>query len=383
MKKLGVVIPVYNAENYLDKCIKSVLCQSYKNLEIMLVNDGSEDDSGRICEKYAKQDCRVHVIHEENRGSIYARYNGVKNLTCDYITFVDADDWIDPKTYEKMSAYMEEDVDVIMFQIIRYFDKRNMIFSDTKYESGKYNLEEIISLIQPNMIWDIKEAKAGIDSSLCNKIVKYNKLIKELEEAKELNVYYGEDVAVVYPLLMNVKSFAITHEYLYYHRQRNRSEIAPYIRDNDFYDKLYSLYKYLKDRIKSNDILLKQLDYYYLYSVGLRMRIYGDRKLRREYVFPFDKIPAKSKIIIYGAAEIGQLYHEQVCRINYCNVILWVDRNYSSYQHLGVKEIECIKHNNEYDFIVVAVGQKDIAKQVINDLELMGVESRKIIWSVR
>lgn len=383
MKKLGVVIPVYNAERYLDKCIESILCQSYKNIEVMLVDDGSKDGSGKICDKYAKQDYRVRVIHEDNRGPIYARYNGIINLSCDYITFVDADDWIDSETYEKMSVYMDDDIDVIMFQIMRYFDKNNIVYSDVKYRSGKYNFEDIISQIQPNMIWDIKESRFGIDPSLCNKIIKYDKLVVELENAKELNIHYGEDVAVIYPLYMSIKSFAISPEYLYYHRQRDRNKIAEYFSDNEYYDKLYILYKYLKDRMEYNVILLKQIDYFYMYSVGLRMRIYGDHKSCREYIFPFDIIPAKSKIVIYGAAEIGQLYYEQVQRINYCTIVLWVDRNYSSYQHFGVKGIECVEHNNEYDFVVVAIKQKDIAKQVIKDLELMGVEGRKIIWSIR
>lgn len=80
MLKLGVVVPVYNAEKYLDKCISSIIGQTYGNMEIVLVDDGSTDGSGTICDKYAERDSRIHVIHQKNQGKLAARYQGVKML---------------------------------------------------------------------------------------------------------------------------------------------------------------------------------------------------------------------------------------------------------------------------------------------------------------
>ena len=93
MKKLlSVVVPVYNVEKYLDRCIKSIINQTYKNLEIILVDDGSVDTSGKICDKYAFKDKRINVIHKENEGLSEARNTGVKLSKGNYITFVDSDD---------------------------------------------------------------------------------------------------------------------------------------------------------------------------------------------------------------------------------------------------------------------------------------------------
>ena len=103
MKKIGVVVPIYNAGPYLEPCIESILGQTYRCLELVLVDDGSTDGSGALCDKYREIDKRVHVIHQENQGMLPARYNGLRCLECDYATFVDADDWIETDTYEKMS----------------------------------------------------------------------------------------------------------------------------------------------------------------------------------------------------------------------------------------------------------------------------------------
>lgn len=382
MKKLAVIVPVYNVESYLEECIESVLKQSYRNLEIILVDDGSTDNSGKICDNYAKTDSRIHVIHQKNMGPILARYNGLISSNSDYITFVDGDDWIEPFAYEKMFPYMEKNNEVIMFHIIRYFDERNQIHSSINYMPGQYDKEAIRNILFPSMIWDIKKQVFGIDPSLCSKIIKREKLITEFENLKDLHIHYGEDVAVIYPLLMSIQSIAITNEYLYFHRQRKRDKIASYIIDNEYYKKLFFLYDYLKKRFGINRELNKQLDYFYIYSMELYLRIYGDRKSRRGYVFPFDIIPAQSKIIIYGAAEIGQIFFEQVRRINYCTVVAWVDRNYSNYQNLGVKNIELI-NECEYDYIVIAIGQKEIATQVKKDLKVMNVRDDKMVWSIR
>lgn len=106
--KISVIIPVYNTEQYLDKCIESVVNQTYKNLEIILVDDGSTDKSGVICDKWAKEDMRIKVIHQENQGRASARNTGLKNAFGDYIGWVDSDDWIEKDMYEVLLKYAQE-----------------------------------------------------------------------------------------------------------------------------------------------------------------------------------------------------------------------------------------------------------------------------------
>ncbi|WP_179019472.1 glycosyltransferase [Winogradskyella forsetii] len=99
---ISIIIPVYNVEAYLDRCIKSLINQTYKNLEIILVNDGSKDNSGLICDSYARKDNRIEVYHIENGGSSIARNFGLKKSHGEYIGFVDSDDWVKPEMFEQL-----------------------------------------------------------------------------------------------------------------------------------------------------------------------------------------------------------------------------------------------------------------------------------------
>ena len=104
-EKISVIVPIYNVKEYLDKCISSICNQTYKNLEIILVDDGSTDGSATICDAFAKKDDRIVVIHKENGGLTSTRKAGVNIATGKYIGFVDGDDWIDEDMYEEKSAY--------------------------------------------------------------------------------------------------------------------------------------------------------------------------------------------------------------------------------------------------------------------------------------
>lgn len=99
--RISVIVPVYNVEQYLPRCVESILAQTYENLEILLVEDGTKDNSGAICDAYARQDARVKAIHKENGGLSSARNAGIDAATGDYLSFVDSDDWIEPDMYEK------------------------------------------------------------------------------------------------------------------------------------------------------------------------------------------------------------------------------------------------------------------------------------------
>ena len=93
---VSVIIPVYNVSRYLPQCFDSVTSQTYRNLEIIVIDDGSTDDSGIICDQYAEKDDRIHVIHTDNRGLASARNLGLENVSGEYISFIDSDDWIEP-----------------------------------------------------------------------------------------------------------------------------------------------------------------------------------------------------------------------------------------------------------------------------------------------
>lgn len=119
MKKISVIVPVYKTEEYLSRCVDSILVSTYKDIEVILVDDGSPDNAGRICDEYAEKDARVRVIHKENGGLSSARNAGLDVAVGDYITFVDSDDYIAHDIYEKLCTKLEAtDTDVAMMGVM-------------------------------------------------------------------------------------------------------------------------------------------------------------------------------------------------------------------------------------------------------------------------
>lgn len=126
MKKVSIIVPIYNVENYLDRCIKSLIGQTYNNLEIILVNDGSPDNCKDICEKYAKADNRIVLFNNENRGCSYSRNFGLLKSTGDYILFVDSDDYIEKDLVEIAVKVAEENnADIVAFDILSVDETNN------------------------------------------------------------------------------------------------------------------------------------------------------------------------------------------------------------------------------------------------------------------
>ncbi len=122
-KKISVIVPVYKTEDYLKRCVDSILASTYKNIEVILVDDGSPDNSGKICDEYAEKDARVKVIHKENGGLSSARNAGLDAATGEYITFVDSDDYIASDIYEKLTGIMSDrDLDVAVMRMCRADD---------------------------------------------------------------------------------------------------------------------------------------------------------------------------------------------------------------------------------------------------------------------
>lgn len=117
----SIIVPVYNAEQYLDKCIESILTQTYKNFELLLIDDGSTDSSGDICDKYSNTDVRVKVIHKNNAGVSVARNDGMEKAKGTYICFIDSDDWIESNYLERIQAEMET-CDILFFGCVWHYE---------------------------------------------------------------------------------------------------------------------------------------------------------------------------------------------------------------------------------------------------------------------
>lgn len=383
-RKIAVVVPVYNVEKYIGKCIESIMNQTYSNLEIILVDDGSTDFSGQICEEYQKKDSRIRTIHQKNKGLLDARYVGVSVADCEYITFVDGDDWISTHTYGTMAEYLGDDIDVVACGIIRYLDEYNQYLDLNIISNGKYYKEEIEKTVLPGMIWNSEKGKFGLDPSLCIKLMKRELLMNQLKKVKSLEIYYGEDSAVTYPMIKEAKSMVVLDKCMYYHRQRRATVVSPYIEDEKFKDKLWKLYSFLLDEFAGYQECRKQINYFYIHSMGYLKHIYGDYVDNDRYIFPFSEIPRDSNIVLYGARTVGQTYYDQLKRTAYCRVVAWVDKGYQDYQKVGMRNVSGIETitNIEFDYIVIAVSHMYLCEKIKKNLISLGVAENKIVYNV-
>lgn len=380
MEKLAVIVPVYNMELYLGECIESICGQTYTDLQIILIDDGSTDKSGLICDEYAQKDKRIEVIHQRNLGKLNARYNGLKACSCRYVTFVDADDWIDADTYALADEYMRRKIDVIVFGKILEKGDKGRTFPESNYEFGEYNRVDIEEKIYPSIIWDFHKNKIGITQSLCDKIFKRDLVLKSYDLAKELGeLNYAEDSLILYPLMQWVNSMYILEDNPYHYRKTS-DDIPVYVCKDDFFTKLYVWYEHLAKNVKLIPNARKQIDYLYISLAETRKEYYGDIASVSEYMFPFQMVPAGSKIILWGAGKVGKIYHEQIDRLSYCTIVAWVDKNFQNYSKWGVQNIDIVNNEPDYDYIVVAIYSEAVKDAIVSWLKGRGISEERIIW---
>lgn len=158
-EKISIIIPVYNVESYLPKCLNSLIHQTYRNLEIILVDDGSPDKCGRICDWYAKKDSRIHVIHKKNEGVARARNDGIEYASGDYISFVDSDDWMAGDAYEVLyNGLRKYHADCAVGGCVKVIDKEGHLSfekeepSPTKCKSSAEAMKNV--LLTGSAVWN-------------------------------------------------------------------------------------------------------------------------------------------------------------------------------------------------------------------------------------
>lgn len=376
---LGIIVTVYNKEKYLERCIDSILNQTHREFKLILVDDGSSDKSGAICDLYAKCDPRITVKHQKNMGEIEAIRQGLELLDTDYVTFVDADDWINESTIEIVWPYMEKEIDVISYCIERYYDDQYRYVTKNNYDAGLYSEKELLNL-RKGMVWDCEKATYGIDPSLCNKVVKKEFYQDEISNIKKIRLGFGKDVAITFSILSKIKSIQLLDDVLYYHRQREVGEKAPYISNSNYYGDLLKIYDYLKNNLNDASLYQEQLDYFFAYEAQRKLGVYNSDRIKGRYrhMFPFDKIEKNKRIALFGANEVGQEFYEQIQRTKYAEIVVWVDSRYLDYSEYNViSPTELI--NYEMDYVVIASDRGEVIKSIKNEVLKMNISDEKIV----
>lgn len=241
-EKVSIVVPIYNVEKYINRCINSIVNQTYTNLQIILVDDGSLDNCGKIADEYAKKDSRIDVIHKKNGGLSDARNFGVKKITGDFTLFVDSDDWLDKNMVETMVSTINEfNADVV--QVAFYYTyKDHLLYDDRFYKEDSepviYNNNELMKeLVINNKVKNFAWGKLYKSS-----------LIKDIPFKKGV---LFEDVFWAHNVMKNVNKYVIIHKPLCYYLQREDSIVSNYsIKNLDILKGLKERHKFIESNYK-------------------------------------------------------------------------------------------------------------------------------------
>lgn len=260
--KISIIVPIYKVEKYLRQCIDSIINQTYKALEIILVDDGSPDSCPEICDEYAKNDSRIKVVHKKNGGLMSARQAGLGVATGEYVGFVDGDDWIKPEMYARFAEAIEKySPDMALCEFFFSYPDRDDS-SSQRLSRPFFDKKQLEEEIYPTMLFRDRFYSFGVNPCCWSKVFKKELLEKNLYKVTP-EIKIGEDAAFTYPCLLDAQSLAYIGDCLYYYRINQESMTKAY--DENYHKTILIPYDILKEKFGDDDTLLRQLDYFLIY----------------------------------------------------------------------------------------------------------------------
>lgn len=288
---IGVIVPVYKVEKYIAECIESILAQTYTNFRLILVDDGSPDNAGKICDEYAKKDSRITVIHQENAGVTRARARGVEEAKdCEFITFVDGDDSLAPNSLEYLLLYIRKyDSDIVISPADKYAPQNKELISADEY---------LILLLR--------------DVSLCNspwgKLIRKNLFSKNTFDIPQ-SIIIGEDLLMNINLVIaNKKKVVIVPQNTYNYRIHSESTMRTYKRtpeyESTFYNQLRKIVpsdKWNKFKVYTIEARLSRFRQFSAYKYQVKDLFQSEfyKNLRKDVVETKYRITGLDKILFY------------------------------------------------------------------------------------
>lgn len=385
MPKVSIIIPVYNTENYLDKCLDSVRNQTLKDIEIICVDDGSTDSSPDILDKYAEFDSRIKVIHKENGGLVSARKAGVAIASGIYTGYVDSDDWIEADMYEQLyNIIREKEADLVT---CGYFLEGNYTTThlDT-VEEGLYDKEKI-NYLRDNTIYRMECRETGLRGGLWCKLFSTG-LLKKAQEKIPNEISIAEDKVCLLQYILDCSSVYVFKRPLYHWviRQTSMSHQS-YGHKNDYLVKVNYVYNFFQNLYRHpgfTDNMRLQAEVYLieLIFLGINRRM-GFQNRNMLWIDPYwmDKLPLNARIVLYGAGELGEKYKKQLCSRRDIEVVAMIDEQYEGVHQAGfqVKSPDKL-HELHYDYIVITVKNKEKAESMKEGLLRRNIPENMVIW---
>lgn len=260
-KYLSIIIPVYNADKYLAKCLDTIINQTFKNLEIILVDDGSTDNSKEIIKSYMEKDSRIIAFFKNNEGVSATRNLGIINSTGDYITFVDADDWINLNLYEEALEKVQENTcDIVLYSYVKQYTTNHQVTEMLPFKSEEIlDKDKIFNDLILNLIAYEDETKESIMGSIWRCIFKSD-LIKNNNLYFDTSMDYAEDLIFCLNAFKQSNSMYILNKPLYNYRFNESSVTAKYSLAH--FEKQLIIHKKIKEVFKdtTNNKLINRIN---------------------------------------------------------------------------------------------------------------------------
>lgn len=376
---VSVIVPIYNVEAYLEKGIKSITDQSYRDMEIILIDDGSTDGSGDICDAYAKKDSRIKVLHQKNSGVVSARKAGCHAATGQYIASVDGDDWLEKNyilNFVRTAAASGADVVWSISYYKEHKDRTELCISDVYLMSDSdQNQNELLEFVN-----GMQGFQNEIDYSICNKLIK-KELYTEAQDAVQNLLTRGEDLLFSLQLLTKTNHICFVRNDGYHYVQRDSSNTH----NRHAYSK--EKYRVLEESLhKFSDGLTKEkrplvnivegylLSTYMLYFFGT---LQGDTG---EFLYPFYKVKKASRVVVYGAGSIGKSIVSCLNETNYYEMCLWID-SAETEQSIGKWKVQTPEHliGITFDYVILATNKTGYIREMKECLRTCGISEEKVV----
>lgn len=302
--RVSVIVPVYNTEDWLHECLDSILGQDLEELEVILVDDGSTDGSGSICDEYAAREERVRVLHQGNRGVSAALKAGGAIARGDFLGFVGSDDWLEPGMYSQLCSIADKHhADVVTCGYVSFFaDGHQQEHASSPIMAGVYDRIRLEAEVYPRMLCVGSYFEFGLAPSLATKIFARDVILPNLQSVDD-RILKGEDAACTYPSLLDAKALVVTDSVFYHYRIRassiSRTLSARHLESVVVLDEL------LRGAFarKASVNLLPQVDLYLLYHVAQLVRA----ESRRTGGSAFSQV--RLACAIYSQASIRRMAH--------------------------------------------------------------------------
>ena len=302
---LSIVLPVFNVEKYLERCIKSILEGTYKDLELVIVNDGTKDNSENIIIRYLEKYNNITYIVKENGGLSHARNVGYTYAKGEYIAFFDSDDYIEKDMYEKLMAKVKDyNYDIVVCDLyMEYEQTGKKIYVGSNVEKEYKDVEE-----DNNEINIRKEIMENIYIAVHNKIYKKELIEKTFENGMPfVNEMYYEDIIYTYSILQNTRSISFVKEPLYYYVQRTSSISNNY--DKKLYDIITSVEMLIENAVENNRFedykeILEYIGIRYMY--GTFMKRIAKTKNKKIYLEGYNRVIQEDKKIYEKYGILGK-----------------------------------------------------------------------------